>query len=81
MTMIEIVIIVVCLLSAVGWLYSGEVVFRYLERRNEWVYENRCKLIEQDMRAYKALPSYGYMLYLRPFCWDMQKFMRGQSDE
>ena len=46
--------------------------------RARWVFRNRMWLLDNDIQAYYRLPSYEYMLYRRPFCWDINKFIDGE---
>ena len=45
----------------------------YIILRNEWVFKQRMKAIDEGY--YESLPSYGYMLYEHPFCWNIGKFI------
>lgn len=47
----------------------------YFLYRNNWVYKERIKLIHIDMSKYDKLPSYDYMLYCKPFTWNINKFL------
>lgn len=71
--MLEIVVMSACVVIA---------VCAYLNARISWVHEYRLAILRnKGLAEYEALPSFTYMLLCRPFCWDMQKFVRGQSNE
>lgn len=46
----------------------------FIEIRNNWVYKNRIKLIDDDWKAYQKLPSYDQMM-LRFWVWNINKFI------
>lgn len=43
--------------------------------RNEWVYKNRIKLINDDWESFKKLPSYDQMMF-KFWVWDINKFIK-----
>lgn len=47
----------------------------FIEIRNKWVYKNRIKLIDDDWKAYKKLPSYNQMMF-KFWVWDINKFIK-----
>jgi hypothetical protein len=48
----------------------------YMIIRNQWVYRNRLKLLNNDWDTYKKLPSYHAMMR-RFWIWDINKFING----
>ena len=43
--------------------------------RNNWVYNNRIKLISDDWETYQKLPSYDQMMF-KFWVWDINKFIK-----
>jgi len=45
--------------------------------RNEWVYRNRMRLIDESLDQYDSLPSYNQM-FIKFWIWDVNKFLELQ---
>ena len=70
-------------MTFLGYLFTGGWCFilvaaTYTLIRTRWVFRNRMWLLDNDLQKYHRLPSYEYMLYRRPFCWDINKFIDGE---
>jgi len=62
-----------CILLATGGIEL--FICFYALIRNQWVYDNRMKLLEEDYSTYKKLPSYSDMLEGHGFWqWDIRKY-------
>lgn len=60
----------------------------FLLIRNRWVFKNRMQILDNHddtlgslsaaLDEYRKLPSYEYMLYRKPWIWDIEKFKEGR---
>jgi len=60
-------------LTSISVIFIFITVFIWI--RNNWVYKNRIKLIDDDWEAYKKLPSYDQMMF-KFWVWDINKFIK-----
>lgn len=57
------------------------LILIYILVRNNWVYTQRIKLIDEDFCKYKQLPEYDEMLIGHGFWkWDINYYLKDLSD-
>jgi membrane-bound metal-dependent hydrolase YbcI (DUF457 family) len=58
----------------VGLVLVYFMVSFYMLFRNEWVYRNRIKQIEEDIDVYTQMPTYNQMMYKYFWVWKFENF-------
>lgn len=57
-------------------------IVAYVNIRNQWVYEQRIRLVLKDMETYHKLPSYNHMLYGHGFWkWDINYYLPEEKED
>ena len=70
----------ILLIMILGIALMGLALCIYMLARNEWVFRLRMRVIDENMEAYDAMPTYGEMMYKYWWVWRSKYFYSSNTE-